>query len=566
MNSLKTKMVALFSALIILMGGTIGFLIIQSSTKLVIQSMSEQATKIGEYTLNKVDVGKYSEILKDRKENDYYKQLKEELEGIRVSNGLNYLYIMSRDKVNNGYEYFYVVAGESVKLGDVEKNSAEYDKMVQAFETGQATEGELTSDDNGDLLSIYIPIKDKSGEVISVIGVDYNATDIFNLVEKNRLEMILLIGVFLIISTIIIFVFTKLLTKPLENLTEQAKKISEGDLNILVKTKGTDEISALSRSFEKMVVDLREIIADINSTTFTMNGTTQELSKFVKTTEEASGNISQSMEETAVGIEKQSEEVNIILEMMTNTLNFLHQGVAQVKSTVENAKISTDTAGKGKESMREATVQLHELIKTVESATETVQSLAKRSDEVGEIINVISDIANQTNLLALNAAIEAARAGENGKGFAVVADEVRKLAEQSQSAASKIIDLIGSIQKETNETVVKMEQNLMAVQKQEKLIDQGEEALNVIVKMVGQTEKDTNQMEGIFNELQKDSQKVLEALETISAVIEENTAVTEEVSSASKDQSTVISRIVENVHKVEEISEVLKNKVDKFKL
>ncbi|WP_162872376.1 hypothetical protein, partial [Klebsiella pneumoniae] len=71
---------------------------------------------------------------------------------------------------------------------------------------------------------------------------------------------------------------------------------------------------------------------------------TQELSKFVKTTEEASGNISQSMEETAVGIEKQSEEVNIILEMMTNTLNFLHQGVAQVKSTVENAKISTDTA------------------------------------------------------------------------------------------------------------------------------------------------------------------------------------------------------------------------------
>lgn len=566
MNSLKTKMVALFSALIILMGGTIGFLIIQSSTKLVIQSMSEQATKIGEYTLNKVDVGKYSEILKDRKENDYYKQLKEEFEGIRVSNGLDYLYIMSRDKVNNGYEYFYVVAGESVKLGDVEKNSAEYDKMVQAFETGQATEGELTSDDNGDLLSIYIPIKDKSGEVISVIGVDYNATDIFSLVEKNRLEMILLIGVFLIISTIIIFVFTKLLTKPLENLSEQAKKISEGDLNILVKTKGTDEISALSRSFEKMVVDLREIIADINSTTLTMNGTTQELSKFVKTTEEASGNISQSMEETAVGIEKQSEEVNIILEMMTNTLNFLHQGVAQVKSTVENAKISTDTAGKGKESMREATVQLHELIKTVESATETVQSLAKRSDEVGEIINVISDIANQTNLLALNAAIEAARAGENGKGFAVVADEVRKLAEQSQSAASKIIDLIGSIQKETNETVVKMEQNLMAVQKQEKLIDQGEEALNVIVKMVGQTEKDTNQMEGIFNELQKDSQKVLEALETISAVIEENTAVTEEVSSASKDQSTVISRIVENVHKVEEISEVLKNKVDKFKL
>ncbi|MCH7321289.1 methyl-accepting chemotaxis protein [Solibacillus sp. MA9] len=566
MNSLKTKMVAVFSVLIILMGGSIGFLVIQSSSKLVIQSISKQATKIGEYTLSQMDAEKYSVIIKDRKENDYFNQLQDKFEEISVANDLNYLYTMSREKTDNGYEYFYVITGDAVALGDIEENGAEYDKMVQTFETGQTSEPEISSDDFGNLLSIYIPIKDKSGEVISVLGVDYNATDIINLEKQNALEMVLLTGVFLIISIIIIFIFSKIVTKPLESLTKQAKKISEGDLNFQVKTEGKDEISALSRSFEKMVVDLREIIADINSTTVTMNDTTQELSQFVKTTEEASGNITQSMEETAIGIEKQSEEVNNILEMMSNMMTFLHEGVAQVKRTVENAKISTDTAQKGKESMREATVQLHELIKTVESATGTVQSLAKRSDEVGEIINVISDIANQTNLLALNAAIEAARAGENGKGFAVVADEVRKLAEQSQSAANKIIDLIESIQKETNETVVKMEQNLKAVQKQEQLIDQGDEALNVIVNMVGQTEKDTSQIEVVFNDLQKDSQKVLEALETISAVIEENTAVTEEVASASKDQSTVISRIVENVHKVEGISKVLKNKVDKFKI
>ncbi|WP_274309754.1 methyl-accepting chemotaxis protein [Solibacillus daqui] len=566
MNSLKTKMVVVFSVLILLMGGSIGFLVNQSSSKLVIQSISKQATKIGEYTLSQVDAEKYSEIVKDRKENDYFNQLQDKFEEISVANDLNYLYTMSREKTDSGYEYFYVITGDAVALGDIEENGAEYDKMVQTFETGQISEPEISSDDFGNLLSIYIPIKDKSGEVISVLGVDYNATDILNLEKKNGLKMVLLTGIFLIISIIIIFIFSKIVTKPLESLTKQAKKISEGDLSFQVKTEGKDEISALSRSFEKMVVDLREIIADINSTTVTMNDTTQELSQFVKTTEEASGNITQSMEETAIGIDKQSEEVNNILEMMSNMMTFLHEGVAQVKRTVENAKISTDTAQKGKESMREATVQLHELIKTVESATGTVQSLAKRSDEVGEIINVISDIANQTNLLALNAAIEAARAGENGKGFAVVADEVRKLAEQSQSAANKIIDLIESIQKETNETVVKMEQNLKAVQKQEQLIDQGDEALNVIVNMVGQTEKDTSQIEDVFNDIQKDSQKVLEALETISAVIEENTAVTEEVASASKDQSTVISRIVVNVHKVEGISKVLKNKVDKFKL
>ncbi|MFE8701455.1 methyl-accepting chemotaxis protein [Cytobacillus sp. FJAT-54145] len=568
MKSIKTKMIVVFSLLIMIMGGLIGYIVYSSSTKLVIESLDKQATMIGEYALKNIDVSEFNTLVVDQQENEYYKELRVKLNEIREANGLEYIYTMA--KIDG--EYFYVVDGmpldseDASGLGDVEEEASEYVKMVQAFNTGKVSGGELTSDEYGALLSTYLPIKDEAGKVIGVVGVDYNATEIYNLLESNKRNMLIMTIVFLLISIGVIYVFSRVLTNPLIKLTSQAKKISAGDLNVIVDTTRKDEIGVLSNTFRDMASELKQLISDINTTTLHMTRTTVELSGNVKTTSDASSQISQSMGEAAAGINKQSEEVNDILGMMNNTISLLKNGEQQIDKTVQNAEISSKAAAEGMEAMQQATGQLHELVKTVSSATEVVQSLAKRSDEVGEIITVISDIANQTNLLALNAAIEAARAGENGKGFAVVASEVRKLAEQTQSASNKIIELIGHIQTETTETVYTMETNLDAVKKQEGLIDKGEKALHIIVEKVEQTGLDTKQIEHIFTKIQEDSKNVLSAIEQVSAVIEENTAVTEEVASSSNEQSIAVSQIVENVHYVEQLSRELKTKVDKFKL
>lgn len=570
MKSIKTKMIVIFSLLILIMGGLIGYVVYSSSTKLVIESIDKQATSIGSYALQFIDEEEFSRLVMEQKENDYYKELRMKLNDIREANGLQYLYTMA--KVNG--DYVYVVDGmpfeseDASGLGEIEEAAeTEYDKMVEAFSTGEIRGGELTaSEEYGANLSTYIPIKNKAGEVIGIVGVDFDATEIYTLLDTNKRNMLILTVMSLIVSIGIIYLFSRYLTNPLIKLTNQAKKISNGDLNIIVDTNSKDEIGVLSNAFQDMVSELKHIISEINHTTATMSKTTLELSGNVKTTSDSTSQISQSMNEAAAGVNKQSEEVNRISEMMNNTTNLLNNGKVQIDKTVHNAYISAQAAAEGQGAMQQATVQLHELVKTVHSATEVVQSLAKRSDEVGEIITVISDVANQTNLLALNAAIEAARAGENGKGFAVVASEVRKLSEQTQSASNKIIELIGYIQTETTETVHTMEFNLEAVKKQEGLIDKGEKALHLIVEKVEQTGLDTKEIQTIFTSIQEDSKNVLSAIEQVSGVIEENSAVTEEVASSSNGQAQAVAQIVENVNFVEQLSTELKKKVDKFKL
>ncbi len=143
------------------------------------------------------------------------------------------------------------------------------------------------------------------------------------------------------------------------------------------------------------------------------------------------------------------------------------------------------------------------LHKRLSYATDSIQKLGKRSEEIGGIITVISDIAEQTNLLALNAAIEAARAGEQGKGFAVVASEVRKLAEQSKQASGQITGLINDIQAETSVTVRTMESNLLAVNEQVMIINKGGEALEEIVDKVIETETGVEHMKNSFSNVMR---------------------------------------------------------------
>ncbi|MEE8484813.1 MAG: methyl-accepting chemotaxis protein, partial [Nitrospinota bacterium] len=176
----------------------------------------------------------------------------------------------------------------------------------------------------------------------------------------------------------------------------------------------------------------------------------------------------------------------------------------------------------------------------------------KSSQQIGEIISVIDDIADQTNLLALNAAIEAARAGEQGRGFAVVADEVRKLAERTTRATKEISVMIQSIQSNTLKAVSSMEGGTRDVSSGVQLINQAGKSLENIMNMIASV---TANVEGIATSSEQQS--------TTAEAISKNTAIASEVST---ELSTAAEQSSKSAKQVSMLAEQLKGMVEQFKL
>jgi methyl-accepting chemotaxis protein len=187
-----------------------------------------------------------------------------------------------------------------------------------------------------------------------------------------------------------------------------------------------------------------------------------------------------------------------------------------------------------------------------------VQEMGKRSDQIGEIVTTIEDIASQTNLLALNAAIEAARAGEAGKGFAVVADEVRKLAERASAATREIGDLIKGIQRTVAEAVSAMDEGAKEVEGGVLKAGKAGEALDAILQASEAVNYQAEQAAAASEQMSASANELVTAVDSVSAVVEENTASTEQMAAGSTEVTQAIENIAsiseENSAAVEEVS------------
>ncbi|MHB9041660.1 MAG: methyl-accepting chemotaxis protein, partial [Melioribacteraceae bacterium] len=189
----------------------------------------------------------------------------------------------------------------------------------------------------------------------------------------------------------------------------------------------------------------------------------------------------------------------------------------------------------------------------VKQSAETVQTLGKSSDQIGEIVQVIDDIADQTNLLALNAAIEAARAGEQGRGFAVVADEVRKLAERTTKATKEIATMIKQIQKDTEGAVQSMSRGTEEVEKGKVLADKAGQSLKQIISGAQDVVDMSTQVAAASEEQSSAAEQISKNIEAISNVTQESAAGVQQIARAAED----LNRLTVNLQEL-----VLRFKID----
>ena len=195
---------------------------------------------------------------------------------------------------------------------------------------------------------------------------------------------------------------------------------------------------------------------------------------------------------------------------------------------------ANDSANMGEVAEESAIKKMQEISKVVDESAQVIESLGKRSEEIAEIVDVITNISDQTNMLALNAAIEAARAGEQGRGFAVVAEEVKNLAEDSREAAERIAKVIKEVQLETNKAVEAMHNGTKETAEGMKIVDETGLSFRTIKGMAAQFVVQMQELTKVMEVQKNGAQKAAKAVDAIASVVEETASAAEESASSTE--------------------------------
>ena len=262
----------------------------------------------------------------------------------------------------------------------------------------------------------------------------------------------------------------------------------------------------------------------------------QQLEGVVEVVTSASEELSAQVEQSSRGAEAQAHRVG-------ETATAMEEMTATVLEVAKNASQAADTADMAKRKAQDGSQVVAQVVKGIGEVQQQalgmksdMTTLGRQAEGIGQILNVISDIADQTNLLALNAAIEAARAGEAGRGFAVVADEVRKLAEKTMTATKEVGEAIHGIQAGTKKNIDNVEQTVKKIDTATGLANESGEALNEIVSLVDRT---TDQVRSIATASEQQSA----ASEEINHSIEDVSRISSETSDAMRQSAQAVSEL-----------------------
>lgn len=455
---------------------------------------------------------------------------------------------------------------ENMNLGEFyEQPKNHADTVREMLKTKEMSFTKPYSDDFGTWITVLYPFQDKSGNIFAYMGIDVDAS----LIGHGQQELITYTLIALVITLIIVlasqYITNKRTFAPIKDLMGALEKLSTGDFTVQLKT-SDDELGQVNAKFNSMVNQIKELVTTIKSVSEQSAEQSQFLFSAVETNNNNSTTITNNIAEMSDSVSKQSTSIS----ESVISLQEISSGVTTIAdNTSELSHISLqmkEQSERGNQNVEQVIEQMNSINTSVKNSVNTIEKLQNRSQEIGQIVQVITEIASQTNLLSLNASIEAARAGEHGRGFAVVADEVKKLSEESRNSADQIIELIHYIQDETAYA-------MQAISEGERNVVKGIEVVKetgaLFKGMYIATDSVTSQIQEVSaatQEMVAETEQITASIEQLAVLAERNSNVSDEIRNSTEKQQASFAKIFDSAEQMKQVSGRLETLVDKLRV
>lgn len=405
--------------------------------------------------------------------------------------------------------------------------------------------------------------EDKADSVRLARAEMAHSEDVFSGVKTTTLIALIIV---VVLSVITLVLLLRSIKNSVDTILEGARHIAAGDLRSKIMLDGDDEFAHIAHQFNTMVESMQKMIRKIKATATDVAGSSEELTANANQSAQVTQNVAQSITEVAEAAEKQMAIVTKSSATIDDFQHGLEEVITNQRHAREQTQATAQKATEGNSFVQSTVEQMNSIAQTVQQTGEIVGKLGERSKEIGNIVEIISNISGQTNLLALNAAIEAARAGEHGRGFAVVAEEVRKLAEESQNASQKISDLIQSIQAETSQAVASMEEGRREAEKGKENVTATGESFSEILSMIGDVKKASLAVSERVLQLRENMGSIVDGMGEVDTSAKGIGSESQNVSAATEEQAAGMEEIASSSRSLANMANDLQTETDKFKV
>lgn len=445
---------------------------------------------------------------------------------------------------------------------------------------------------------------DSMGQALTVQAAKINSQARAQASSSERLVIIVAV-ISIVLALAITLWLARSIIRPLEELTGAAERIAEGDLKVDVQANSEDEIGRLASAFRNSVTYLNEManaaeqVAAGNlavevaprSEHDVLGQAFHRMRAKLATTVEQIATSSDAVRATSTEMAQSSQQAGMAVGEIANAVGSVAAGAESQVRSLEQARAMTEqvavasqasatdadeaanaagqaraVAEEGAGAVRRASDAMRAVQRSSSEITDSIRDLGSMSERIGGIVDTITGIAAQTNLLALNAAIEAARAGDSGKGFAVVAEEVRKLAEESQTAAGSIADLVGQIQSGTSKAIEVVTAGGRQTEDGVEIVDQAREAFQRIQSSVEDVDERVHRITAAVAEIVASGAQMQQSIEEVLSVAEQSSASAEQVSATTEQTSASAQQIAASAGELAHTAESLQEVVRQFTL